>query len=108
MESKRQIQISEEIAHATSTFIARESNRDSLITVTRTELSPDGRRATIFLSVLPESREAEALLFAQRRTTDLRDYLYRNTRFGHLPHLTFQIDGGEKNRLRVDELTRKI
>ena len=105
MSEKRKIQIAEEIGHSAGEFIARESNRESLITVTRTEVSPDHKHANIFISILPENREAEALLFMQRRTVDFREYLKKNTRFGHLPHIVFIIDEGEKNRQRIDYLT---
>lgn len=106
MSNKRQMQFAEEIAHAASEFIVRESNSESLITVTRTEVSPDLKRARIYLSVLPEQFEADALLFTQRRTTDFRQYLKDHTRLGHLPHIDFVIDEGEKNRQRIDDLTR--
>ncbi|MBM3261701.1 ribosome-binding factor A [Candidatus Kaiserbacteria bacterium] len=106
MSDKRTIQIAQEIGHAASEFIARESNRGSLITVTRTELSSDQKHATIFLSVLPRDHEDEALLFVKRRTTDFREYLRQHTRFGHIPHIEVVLDEGEKNRQRIDDLTR--
>lgn len=107
MESKRQIQFAQEIAHAAGEFLARESNRESLITITRAEVSPDFKRATMFMSVLPVQFEDNALLFMKRRTTDFREHLKKNTRLGHLPHIDFLIDEGEKNRQRIDELTRQ-
>ena len=53
MASKRQIQVAEIIAHAAADYFARESNYESLITVTRADVSPDLKNAMIFLSVLP-------------------------------------------------------
>jgi len=106
MSGKRNIQVAELIAHAAGEFIARESNRESLITVTRAEVSPDLKHAVIFLSVLPRQFEDIALLFMKRRTTDFRKHLMSSTRLGHLPHIDFLIDEGEKNRQRIDELTR--
>ena len=100
------MQVSEIIAHAASEFLARESNRESLITVTRADVSPDLKNIKIFLSVLPEQYEEIALLFIKRRTTDFRQYLKTHTRLGHLPHVDFLIDEGEKNRQRIDDLTR--
>jgi len=106
MSSKRRTQVAEVIAHAASEFLARESNRESLITVTRADISPDLKEIKIFMSILPERFEAEALLFTRRRISDFREYLKKNTRMGHLPHIDFLIDEGEKNRQRIDDLTR--
>lgn len=104
--SKREIQVSEEIAHAAAEFFARESNRGSLMTITRALLSPDTHHATIFFSVLPESQQDLALAFAKRKRSEFRDYLHKNSRIGVRPIIDFEIDYGEKNRQRIDELTK--
>ena len=104
--SKRETQISEEIQHAAADFLARESNRESLITVTRVELSPDLKKATIFFSVMPESYEKHALDFTKRMRSDFKKYLYDHSRIGVRPLIDFEIDYGEKNRQRIDDLTR--
>jgi len=105
--SRRRIQIAETIAHRAADFLARESNRLSLITVTRAELTPDHRRATVFLSVLPERAEAQVLKFAKRARSDFRRYLMEHTALQRVPLVDFEIDYGEKNRRRVDVLTRQ-
>ena len=106
MSSRRVIQVSETIAHLAADFFARESNVQSLITVTHADLSPDLREVTIFFSVLPESSEATALTFAKRKRTEFRDYLKEHSALQRLPTVDFQIDYGEKNRQRIDDLTR--
>lgn len=106
MASKRQIQVSETIAHRAADFFARESNRRSLITVTRADISPDLKNILIFLSVLPESEEEQVLHFARRNRTDFREYLKKTTMLKMLPNVDFEIDYGEKNRQRIDDLTR--
>lgn len=106
MEGRRHTQFSETIAHAAADFIARESNRQSLVTVTHAEVSPDLKEVTIFLSVLPESAEETVLNFAKRNRTDFRTYLKEKTRLHPLPYVDFEIDLGEKNRQRIDDLTR--
>ena len=105
--SRRQIQVSEEMAHAAADFFARESNRESLITVTRADVSPDLKNVIIFFSVLPERFEESALNFAKRIRTDFREYIKERSRLRTLPNIDFQIDYGEKNRQRIDELTRE-
>src|SRR3990167_8008694 len=106
MTSKRQIQVTEIIAHAAADYFARESNYKSLITVTRADISPDLKNAIIFLSVLPESEEQHVLHFAKRSRTDFRDFIKEKSRLKFLPNFDFEIDYGEKNRQLIDDLTR--
>ena len=49
----REIQVSETIAHLAGDFFARESNGQSLVTVTRAEMSHDLKNITVYFSVLP-------------------------------------------------------
>jgi ribosome-binding factor A len=107
MSDHRETKILEEIAHVAADFLARESNRKSLITVTRAELSPDMKRAIIYISVMPREAEEQALNFTKRMRSDFRKYLYDHTRIGLRPTVDFLIDDGEKNRQRIDDLTRK-
>lgn len=104
--SKRQIQVGETIAHRAADYFARESNRQSLITVTRADVSPDLKNVLIFLSVMPASAEETVLHFAKRSRTEFRDYLKKHAPLKFLPNIDFEIDYGEKNRQRIDDLTR--
>lgn len=106
MESRRQTQVSETIAHRAADFFARESNRQSLVTVTRADVSPDLKNVTIFISVMPESAEQDVLHFAKRNRTEFREYLKSHAVLKFLPNIDFEIDYGEKNRQRIDDLTR--
>ena len=65
MSSQREIQLSETIAHLAGEFFARESNGQSLVTVTRAEMSHNLKNITVFFSVLPEKYE-EAVLNLQK------------------------------------------
>ena len=85
-------------------FLAREAGRESLITVTRAELSEDGKRGTIYITVMPESAETGAVNFANRNRSEFSDFFKKRIRGALLPHVTFEIDKGEKNRQRLDEL----
>ncbi|MCE9541382.1 ribosome-binding factor A [Candidatus Kaiserbacteria bacterium] len=106
MASRRQVQVSEALAHAAGDFFARESNRESLITVTRADVSPDLKNVKIFFTVMPESYETAALNFAKRSRTDFREFIKKHSALSRLPHIDFEIDTGEKNRQRIDDLTR--
>ena len=111
MSSRREIQVSESIAHMAADFFARESPPAAesrfLITITRAEISPDLKNITVFFSVLPQSFEGSALVFAKRNRTDFREYVKKHTLMKRVPTIDFEIDYGEKNRQRIDDLTRK-
>jgi ribosome-binding factor A len=93
------------LAHTAAEFINLESNRESLITVTRSSLSNDKKRALIYISVLPETYEESALSFLKRKRNELRAFLKKKTRLRFLPQLDFTIDYGEKNRLALEALS---
>jgi len=105
--SRRQTKVAETIAHLAGDFFARESNRESLMTVTRADVSPDLKNVTVFVSVLPEQFEKSALAFAKRNRGAFREYVKEHSRLGRLPTIDFVLDLGEKNRQLIDELTRK-
>lgn len=107
MGSQRQAQIAETLAHLAADYFARESNRESLVTITRADVSPDLKNVTIFFSVLPEKYEEPVLHFARRSRTDFRNFLKDKAEMRFLPNVDFQIDYGEKNRQRIDDLTRQ-
>jgi len=82
-----------------------ESNKNTLITVTRAEMSDRGRRCLILLSVLPTQEENMALEFAKRKRNDFRKFIRTKKIFGFAPHINFELDYGERNRQRIDELS---
>jgi len=99
--------VREAMKHAVAEFLNLESNRLSLITVTDLRLSERRTGATIFLTVLPETKEGDALEFANRRRTALSAYLMKKIDMQRIPRLTFAIDLGEKNRQRIEMLSQK-
>jgi ribosome-binding factor A len=102
----RPTKISEEIQHHAADFFSREANRNTLITITRTDLAPNQKAIIVYFSVMPASEEQRALTFMQRKRNDFIIYLRRHTKIGILPKVEFEIDFGEKNRQRIDDLTR--
>jgi len=93
-----------EIAHAAGRYIVINSNKQSLITVTRADISPDFAQALIYVSVLPEEQEKPALDFLKRSRGDFRNWILDEMRFNRVPTFDFAIDIGEKNRLKVQNL----
>jgi ribosome-binding factor A len=85
-------------------YFGIESNRDSLMTVTKTDILNKGKRAIVFFTALPREKEDEALQFAKRRRNDFRQFIMKKKSFGFVPRVDFCIDEGEHNRQRIDEL----
>ncbi len=104
---RRKVRVAEQIAHHAAAFLARESNRSSLITVMRAEINPELKNVTVFVSVLPKEQGPTALAFLKRVRTDFHDYLKDKTVFRNVPTVDFELDLGEENRQRIEELTRK-
>lgn len=95
----------ERLRETAAEFLVRESNRLSLITVTAAQVDEKGQRATIFITVLPDSAETQALEFANRNKKEFGMYLLKKVRGMRIPHIEFVIDKGEKMRQRLDELS---
>lgn len=87
-------------------FLEKESNNTSLITVTSCSVSPDLKKATVFITVLPDNKEHDALDFVKRKRSELREYFKKNINIKVIPFVDIKIDEGEKNRQRIDELLR--
>jgi ribosome-binding factor A len=88
-------------------YFSIESNKDSLMTVTKTEILDKGRRAIVFFTTLPREKEGGALEFAKRRERDFRRFIMSKKSFGFAPKISFCIDEGEHNRQRIDELSNE-
>ena len=92
------------ILRKASDFIQKESNGQSLITVTNSSTSGDQKRMTVYVSVMPEIKEKAVIDFLKRQRSEFKKYIRENTRLNIIPHFDFEIDMGEKSRQRVDEL----
>ena len=89
-------------------YFSRESNRQSLITITGVEIFSRGGKARILMTVLPVEKEAVAIEFAHRQLTDFRQYVMEKSRIGRIPFFEVAIDIGEKNRQKIDEIEKTL
>ena len=104
-EVKREV-IAEIIHRLAAQFVLEEGSDASLLTITRVEISPTGKEAKVFFTTLPESEENTALKFLERKTPEFKRYVRDKSRIGMVPHIDFKIDYGERNRQRLDELSK--
>jgi ribosome-binding factor A len=107
MSEFREEKIKNNIKELAALYIEREAGPTSLITVTRVLLSPDNKKATIMITVMPKEKEKAAYGFIKRNLGDLRKNITKNLRINPIPFLDVQIDEGEKHRQKIDELLLK-
>ncbi len=87
-------------------YIAREANRDVLITPTRAELSRARTHAIVYVSIFPDDAVDRALDFLNRNRRNFFEFLKKESRLSPIPGVRFEFDYGEKNRQRLDELSQ--
>ncbi len=104
MTSARQDKMRQLLREIIARFFSREAGPRSLITVTDVTISPDFKRATVYITTIPTSEEARALEFAKRKRTELRDYIAEHGKLKVLPVFEVKLDEGERNRQRIDDL----
>ncbi len=85
-------------------YIQAEAGPHSLITITDCIVSSDYKRAKFFISVLPQKEEEYALDFVKRKRSEVREFIRKSGGVVRVPFIDFEIDKGEKNRQRIDEL----
>ena len=83
--------------------------RVGFVTVTRVEVSPDLRRATVFYTVMGRERDHRATQAGLRSArSHLRGVLGQQVRLKFTPDLEFEEDVGLAQVERVSELLREI
>lgn len=88
-------------------YIARVANRNILITPTRAVIEKDRTRATVYVSVFPDTAKEAAISFLRRHQRDFFVFLKKEARFSYIPSVHFMFDVGEENRQHIDEITRQ-
>jgi ribosome-binding factor A len=106
-QSGRTEKIEEQIREIAARVIERESNKTALITITRVELFECGRKAMVYISVLPESGEDSAINFLKRKRAEIREEVKKRLNIRTIPFLDTAIDTGEKARRTIDELLKE-
>ena len=99
--------MNEILARLAADFVLREATPASLITITRVELTPSGKVADLYFTTLPENQEDTALKFLERKGSEFMHFVRDKSKIGIIPHLRWKIDYGERNRQRLDEITRE-
>jgi len=102
----RQVKVAEMLSHEVAKYVATEANTDPMITITRANVSPDLRNATIYFTTIPDDREQDALVFLKRNGREIRRVIMKRAHIKIIPHLDFEVDYGERHRQHIDEIVR--
>jgi ribosome-binding factor A len=107
--SQRQLRVAEEIRHILAGIFARDMVRDHElsgvpITVTEVRVSPDLRRATVYVTRLGRSDVDKLLPALQRAAVFLRGQVARAIRLRVAPELSFAADTSIDYAMKVNRL----
>ena len=104
MKTQKKDRFNEVIRDLSARFLSMESNRTSMITITKVASTDKGDRVTIYFTVYPENQEGAALDFVKRKRSDFRNFVRDNSRLSIIPFFEFEIDRGEKARQKIDAI----
>jgi ribosome-binding factor A len=95
--SQRQLRVAEEVRHVLAEVFTRRAFRDpdlatAVLTVTEVRISPDLRRATVYVARLGRTDVASLLPNLARAAPYLRGLVARAVRLRVAPDLSFQAD----------------
>jgi len=80
---------------------------DVLVTVVRADISPTLEHATIWISVLPESKRETALQKINQKIYNLQQILNERLAMHPVPKIRFEIDKTEEAVARIEKLLQK-
>ncbi len=97
--------------HELTELCARELEipSDALLSITRVDISGGLESGTVYISVLPKSKEEEVVSILKRDWKKITHLLAKKTSFlRRLPHLMFEIDKEAAKIYVVEEIITKI
>ncbi len=105
MKLLRQEKVNSLLKNLAASFLSKKT-ADVLITITRIETSKDLKSAKIFISIFPENKEKETLIWLNGEKNELRKFIGSQIKMKFLPSLEFEIDKEERSRKRIEELLK--
>ncbi len=73
-----------------------------IVTVTSVKTSPDFLNTDILITVMPDSKEKEALMEIDKNIYDIQKIINKKLNIKNVPKLSFKIDEGTKNLYKID------
>ncbi len=103
----RHEKISTLVKEIASSYIGANSGNTSLITITRAEISDDGKNGIIYFTCLPQDKELAAFGFLKRHRGEIRKELKKRLQTHTIPFLDVSIDHGEHMKQKIDQILRE-
>lgn len=107
MAAPREEKLNAHLQKVLAEFLREELGVSPLVSVTRVEVRRGLKSARAFITVFPEKEGVAVLAQLEKRHGALMRYLAAHTRMKYIPSVSFEIDIGEKNRQRIEELLRE-
>lgn len=110
MPSHRLVQVSELIRHEIGNLMLTEVEfpKGCLVTITRTEVTPDLRHAKIFISVMPGYMTSKVFSKLKANVGNLQHLLNQRLSMRPLPRIAFMLDKVEQEAAKIEELLDRI
>lgn len=94
------------IQEQVSKIIIREVEfTDCLVTVTRVDTSPDCSKSDVFITVMPDSKEKDAIKSIYANIHEVQRQMNKKLKMKYVPRLSFEIDEGAKNLYKIDQFS---
>lgn len=105
--SKRTDKVESVVHHEVATALAEFLPRQSLVTVTGVEVSPDLKQATIWVGIIGEN-EAEVMSQINEVRREVQHSLNRRMTTKFVPRLTFQLDKGGEYAEHISKVLKQL
>ena len=104
MSNNRIDKVNELIQQQLAEYFSRELefSRDTLVTITRVEITKDLQFATVWLSILPINHSGSVLEVARKNQKDAYQYLKKKLFIKRVPKLNFRVDDTEEKAAVVE------
>lgn len=107
--SQRIDQVNEMLMRSISQIIQRELELDkAIVTVSKVSTSPDLSRATVFVTIMPESKRGSALTILKKNKVHLQKELGSSIHLRKTPKLQFKIDNQAEKAQKLEALLDQI
>lgn len=108
MASERINKVNELIQHELARVVQRELEfpENTLVTVMRVQTDGDLKKARVFISALPKTKEKDVLKIIRKRSPLLQGILNRTLVMRYVPELSFSIETEQAKRNEDDEIDR--
>lgn len=85
-----------------------ESPKNTLITVTKVQATPDLRKAKVFLSIIPKENEEKIFSFLQKRIYRIQQGINKKLKMKIVPKIIFAKEKTAEKAARIEQLLGEL